>query len=61
MQKVDFCPFINGQCKNDCVFNCGHYIALGNGKQSKCEIASLLSSDIESVIAVADEIRKLKE
>lgn len=61
MEKVDFCPFINGKCKDGCVFNSGHYIALGNGKQSKCEIASLLSCDIESVTAIADEIHKLME
>lgn len=60
MTENNFCPFISSACRSDCVFNCGHYIALNNGSKTKCELMAFVSlQDSEDVGHIAKEISKL--
>lgn len=42
MNNNTFCPFVNGECRSDCMFNIGHLVATDRGT-SKCLIAVKLS------------------
>ena len=42
MNNNTFCPFVNGECRSDCMFNIGHLVAVDRGT-SKCLIAVKLS------------------
>ena len=42
MNNNTFCPFVNGECRSDCMFNIGHLVAVERGT-SKCLIAVNLS------------------
>lgn len=60
MVHNNFCPFVNGACRSDCVFNCGHYIAMSNGTDTQCELAAFITlSDSESINTIAEEVQKL--
>jgi hypothetical protein len=60
MVKNTFCPFINGECRHDCVFNCGHNIGLNNGTMVECELMAFISlQDSEDIERIASEITKL--
>ncbi len=50
MNKLTFCPFINGVCRSDCVFHVPHNIALNNGNSAQCELAAFICcSDEDSI------------
>ena len=50
MNKLTFCPFINGVCRSDCVFHVPHNIALNNGNSAQCELAAFICcSDDDSM------------
>jgi hypothetical protein len=62
MDNVTFCPFINGECRPDCVFRSVHNIALNNGKTAKCELAALICcSDETTIHAVLASIKALHD
>lgn len=39
MDKKTFCPFINGTCRNDCMFHYGAQVAVGYGAIISCALA----------------------
>lgn len=61
MEKKAFCPFINGDCKNDCVFNCGHFISL-NGYSTPCELSAFVQcvSD-DDLSALVNQLKELNQ
>lgn len=60
MNKLTYCPFIKGDCRNDCVFYSPIRISLNNGNSARCELASFAScSDEESIKMVMDFLKNL--
>ena len=61
MNKLTFCPFINSECRSDCVFHVSHSIALNNGNAAQCELAAFVCcSDEASAKAVSEAIVQLR-
>ncbi len=61
MNKLTFCPFINNECRPDCVFHVSHDIALNNGNSVQCELAAFVCcSDEDSIKVVLDAIKHLR-
>lgn len=62
MRKLTFCPFINNECRSDCVFYASHNISLNNGNSAQCELAAFVCcSDEDSVRSVFESIQKLRD
>ena len=62
MNKLTFCPFINGVCRSDCVFHVPHNIALNNGNSAQCELAAFICcSDEDSIQSTFETIKALHE
>lgn len=62
MNKLTFCPFVNGSCRTDCVFHSPHNISLNNGSSAQCELAAFVCcSDDESVKSVLNAIKELRD
>ena len=62
MNKLTFCPLINGECRSDCIFHVPHNIALSNGNTAQCELAAFVCcSDVDSVRSVFESIQKLRD
>lgn len=60
MNKLTYCPFINGTCRSDCVFHTPFNIALNNGNSAQCELAAFVScSDEDAVKMVANSLKHL--
>lgn len=60
MNKLTFCPFINGECRSDCVFRTPHNISLNNGNSAQCELAAFVCcSDEESIQTVFSALKEL--
>lgn len=60
MKKNTFCPFISGDCRKDCVFNCGHNIGLNNGYMTECELMAFISlQDSSDIDLIAFKIKEL--
>lgn len=61
MNKLTFCPLINGECRSDCIFHVPYNISLNNGNTSQCELAAFVCcSDETAVQAVSDAIKDLR-
>lgn len=62
MKHKAFCALINDQCRDDCVFNCGHYIAINNGNSTKCELAAFITCvDEDQIDYVTSSIKHLRK
>ena len=60
MNKLTYCPFVNGTCRSDCVFYTPFNIALNNGNCAQCELAAFICcSDEESIKMVMDSLHEL--
>lgn len=57
----NFCPFIKGVCRSDCVFKC-HNVALPDGDTSNCLIVIKLTDINEmqhdDITAIWNEVKK---
>lgn len=61
MNKLTFCPFINSDCRPDCVFHASHNISLNNGNTAQCELAAFVCcSDEKSIETVLDAVKHLR-
>lgn len=61
MNKLTFCPLINGEYRSDCIFHVPYNISLNNGNTSQCELAAFVCcSDETTVQAVSDAIKDLR-
>lgn len=60
MKQLTFCPFINGNCRSDCIFHTPFNIGLNNGSSTQCELAAFVCcSDEESAQAVFKALKEL--
>ena len=61
LNKLTFCPFINGECRADCVFRAPYNIALNGRNTSQCELAAFACcSDEATVQTVSEAIKALR-
>ncbi len=61
MDKKSFCPFINGSCRNDCMFNYNAQVAVGHGSTVCCSLAIQASNSNEMQHDQLSEIINLIE
>jgi hypothetical protein len=62
MNKLTFCPFINGSCRSDCVFYTPLTISLNNGNSAQCELAAIVScADEDTINTVFKSLKDLHD